>query len=392
MRRTLNGCCIAAMLVAGASAQRVTQTSASSAPIQSSSTTNAPSSSITASPKSTMGIPESLWSVATSLLTHYFPSTTITNVQSLTWPGTMVIGGSTYTIHTSQTATPAKTTGTHKTQATTSPAASDFGSAASTQAHDQLGDKTLSIIIGVVVGVVALAVMGIIFCLLHRRRRRTGSFFLRRQTPSPAHWTSPHEDTEQFGNSSYVTTGGTPYERQPKLPRVSEMQHRGPTPPLSMHPAVLHEQSSRSTSDDNPFLTPQERSTAHLNELEGRQIQHAELDHQEPAQRRSSTSIGDSRPPTPFSPLMMQQMPGPSQKPKIHLNPFASAQDREAEDVVSPILPTRSPERRYSPIVHYPSWDEVSEFNFSGDERDRVDGGDGYRPANERKYGRYELA
>jgi FtsZ-interacting cell division protein ZipA len=261
-----------------------------------------------------------------------------------------------------------------------------------------MGDKTLSIIIGVVVGVVALAIMGILIYCLHRRRRKTGTFFLKRWSPSPTSWRPPHDDTENFGNVSYVTAGPPyeqqrpMYERQPKLPRVSVMQRRN-TPPLDMHPAVLHEQSSRSTSDDNPFLTPQERSTA---ELGGREIQPAaELEHQGPAQRRSSSSIQNSRPPTPFSPLMMQQMPGPSHRPQLHVNPFASAEDREAEDLVSPIVPTRSPERRYSPIVHYPSWDEVSEFDFSGDERERrrnYDGGDGYRPTREQRDGRHELA
>ena len=208
-------------------------------------------------------------------------------------------------------------------------------------------------------------------------------------------WSPPHEDTENFGTVSYVTTGGVPYEQQPKLPQVTEVQRGGNTPPLNMHPAVLAS-SSRSTSDDNPFFTPQERSTTQLHEIDGEAIQHAELDHGEPAQRRSSSSVRNSRPPTPFSPLMMQQMPGPSQRPQIHVNPFASAEDREAEDVVSPIVPTRSPERRYSPIVHYPSWDEVSEFNFSDDERaaraQAADGGDGYRRVRERRDGRHELA
>jgi FtsZ-interacting cell division protein ZipA len=315
----------------------------------------------------------------------------------------MVIGSKTYTIHTSQTHTPAKSTGSdggkaHTTTTSSKPAASDFGSAAKTDSKDQMGDKTLSIVIGVVVGCVALAIMGLVFWCLHRRRRRTGSFFLRRSTPSPMTWMSPHEDSEHFGNVSYVTTGGVPYEQQPKLPQVTEMQRRGNTPPLNMHPAALHASSSRSTSDENPFYTPQERSTAQLHEIDGQAIQHTELDHGEPAQRRSSSSVRNSRPPTPFSPLMMQQMPGPSQRPQIHVNPFASSEDREAEDVVSPILPTRSPERRYSPIVHYPSWDEVSEFNFSDDERaaraQAADGGDGYRPrvGRERRDGRHELA
>ena len=294
---------------------------------------------------------------------------------------------------------PAKSTGTdggktHTATTSSTPAASNFGAAAKTNSKNQMGDKTLSIVIGVVVGCVALAIMGLIFFCLHRRRKRTGSFFLRRWTPSPTGWRPPHDDTEHFGNVSYVT-GGVPYEQQPKLPQVTEMQRRGNTPPVNMHPAVLAS-SSRSTSDDNPFFTPQERSTAQLHEIDGQAIRHVELDHGDPSQRRSSSSVGNSRPPTPFSPLMMQQMPGPSQRPQIHVNPFASSEDREAEDVVSPIVPTRSPERRYSPVVHYPSWDEVSEFNFSDDERaaraQAADGGDGYRRVMERRDGRHELA
>ena len=393
MGRTLRACCLAAMFAASATAQQSTSSVPTPTSSVASSVTSVPSSSITVSPESTMGIPLSLWSVATSLLTHYFPSTTITNVRSLDWPSVMVIGTKTYTVHTSHTKTPspAKATGTaHTTH--TGAAASDIGSKATVNNSHQLGDKTLSIVIGVVVGVVALAIMGIIFFCLHQRKKRTGSLFLRRQTPSPRMWTPPTDDPEHYGNVSYVTAGAAHHDRQPKMPQVSVMQQRGPTPPLNMHPAAMYDSSSRSTSNDDPFLTPMERSTA---ELDSHHVQHAELDHQEPAQRRSSTSIRDSRPPTPFSPLMMSQMPGPSQRPQLHVNPFASTEDREAEDVISPILPSKSPERRYSPIVHYPSWDEVNDFNFSGNERGKApvnDGSDAYRSHRERKSGRYELA
>lgn len=66
----------------------------------------------------------------------------------------------------------------------------------------------------------------------------------------------------------------------------------------------------------------------------------------------------------------------------------------EAADLVSPIVSTRGAERRSTPMVHYPSWSEVSDFDFSGD-----GGGDskretaqGWHPWRERKDGRYELA
>ena len=87
-------------------------------------------------------------------------------------------------------------------------------------------------------------------------------------------------------------------------------------------------------------------------------------------------------------------------------NPFASPEDDDIEDerldMVSPIIPARSPERRHSPMVHYPSWSEVSEFDFSGDNRrvhpslrgqsSNEDGGDGWRPTRESTIGRQELA
>jgi hypothetical protein len=100
--------------------------------------------------------------------------------------------------------------------------------------------------------------------------------------------------------------------------------------------------------------------------------------------------------------MEMMQMPGPSTlqryQPQQHIqtsNPFSSPEDQEADDIISPILPSRSPERRYSPIIHYPSWSEVSEFDFAGEGRRRMsDGGDdGWRPGQDRGMdGRHELA
>lgn len=108
-----------------------------------------------------------------------------------------------------------------------------------------------------------------------------------------------------------------------------------------------------------------------------------------------------------------------SGSPPARNNPFASPEDHEVaaqealarqeaeeeDDLVSPILPpTRSP-RRNSPLVHYPSWGEVSEFDFSGEQRgvhgrgrslreqsSSGSGGDGYRRERESVVGRTELA
>ena len=385
--------CLIALLLSTAAAQRSTaRRSTTQTP---SPTSLQSSSSVTQSPEpsTTYEAIESIYSLATSLLTKYYSSTTITNLASLSWPGTLVIGQTTYTVHHPGNPAP---TDSGKTTATHSPTPTAIGSEAAKNPHETMSDKKLGIILGVVIGCVALLVMAVVFFCLWRRRRNSGSFFLSRRSPSSlsgGSWIPGRRSPQPFGTTTYVS-GGTPAgQREPKLPQVSVMQRRN-TPPMMMHPA-LHEQSSRSTSDDNTFYTPR-GSTTRLNhhEIDGQEIQHAtELDHHEPSQRRSSSSIRDARPPTPFSPMMMQQPPLPVMKPRLHVNPFSSPEDAEADDVVSPIAPTRSPERRYSPMVHYPSWDEVSEFNFSGDESDRrEDGGDGWRPRRERKVGRYELA
>lgn len=193
---------------------------------------------------------------------------------------------------------------------------------------------------------------------------------------------------------------------------------------MSQHPAFAAARlpgSSRSTSEDNFFYTPAERMDARLGY--GRDLEHGpydphpvELDDNGHARRRSSESLhatGD-RPPTPFSPMEMMgfgasRAAPPSQVERRDFgnnpaqsqaaNPFTSPEDEE-DDIVSPILPSRSPERRHSPMVHYPSWSEVSEFDFNGDGRQglrnmsssETDGGDGWQPTRDRMSGRYELA
>jgi hypothetical protein len=113
--------------------------------------------------------------------------------------------------------------------------------------------------------------------------------------------------------------------------------------------------------------------------------------------------------------MMQASMSSPPQT----TNPFVSDYDEDAaqrqrltqpepeayegDDLVSPMQPpSRSPARRHSPLVHYPSWSEVSEFDFTGEadigdrsvraQRSRSSGGDGYRRDRESVVGRTELA
>ena len=82
-------------------------------------------------------------------------------------------------------------------------------------------------------------------------------------------------------------------------------------------------------------------------------------------------------------------------------NPFRSEED---DEVISPISPTsRELERSDHPMVHYPSWSEMSEFDFAGDGRARPSPRERLKPENgddnahslrnrESHVGRYELA
>lgn len=370
----------------------------------SSSPTAADSSSTTAAPSttSTQDVPQALLSIADSLMSENYPSQTIVNIRTLSFPTTVVIGTHTYTFdptqtsETSSTPTAQTTDSLSKTHAATN--AKETEAKSTPIGNGSKDDKRLAIIIGAVVGVAVLALLGLVFFCLHRRKKDNGSFFLRRSTPSMrsnGSWMPDAQRPDTFGTTTYVSAAGAPSNmHQHKYPQMAVVE-RGNTPPMNTHPAYSLHDSSRSNSDENPFYTPQERSMVALNthELDGQAI--SQLDHAEPANRRSSSSMRNSRPPTPFSPLMMTQMPSPSARPETHQNPFASAEDEEADDVVSPIMPPiRNPERRYSPMVHYPSWDEVSAFSFSGSEREarQEDGGDGWRPELERKHGRHELA
>lgn len=122
------------------------------------------------------------------------------------------------------------------------------------------------------------------------------------------------------------------------------------------------------------------------------------------------------------------QTSSPPQRKLNNINPFTSTTDDSSEDIaqrqhltkqyhehgqgyntneetdlVSPMQPpSKSPARRYSPLVHYPSWSEISEFDFTGEaeaggravrgRRSGCGGFDGYGRDRESVVGRTELA
>ena len=98
---------LAALLLASTASALVANRSV--APTAASNYARTPITSALSSSTST-DVPGWLGSVAESLLSEYYPSTTITNIASITWPGTVVIGGTTYTLPRPSEATSAEAT------------------------------------------------------------------------------------------------------------------------------------------------------------------------------------------------------------------------------------------------------------------------------------------
>lgn len=381
-----------------------------------------------------------LWGMASTLLSEYYPSTTIDNVATLSWPDTVVIGDATYNVQsimgTTATSSPSSTqqksdVSTSKTS-TAAPTAtstkkvensiqSDHANSDDAQTSKEtraIGDKKLGIILGCVIGAVALLVMGVIFVCLKRRKDDTGSFFQGRRTPSNAStaikrrsWL-PGSRSSGYGPISYVSAGASNPDAWEKGPQMTVRPQMG-EPRMSQHPAFAgarQHRSSRSASEENPFYTPAERIDAQLGrrydlERGSYDPEPAELDSRDIARRDSigplrMMGFGASRTGPPSQQVERRDFGEDAAYNRDHAtHPFSSPSDEE-DDVMSPIIPSRSPDRRYSPMVHYPSWSEVSEFDFHGDGRrglrnmssSETDGGDGWHPAGERRDGRYELA
>jgi len=410
---------------------------------------------------STTDVPLELWSIANSLLSSYYPSTTISDVASLTWPSVYVIESSTYT-RSSESTSPTTSPTTLATVPVSShdvnrPLATDTSTASDAEpsgdAKDSAGppkDRILGIALGVVFGVLAVAVMIFALCCVDRRQKKHGGSGIfpsrKRRATSPTDsevgaWRARHP------HMSLVSTAAPPMSQVNNRPprelvdrynRLADQQ----TPPVHMHPAFMHQHSDSTgaTSETNPFFTPTARSTEDIGlQTGGHDDYHPgypkpdknpalvsytpyrpEARRSHSPYRRSTSSYHsvedrDNRPPTPFSPMMMMQTSSPPQA----TNPFTSDSDEDAaqrqrltqhepgayegDDIVSPMQPpSRSPARRNSPLVHYPSWSEVSEFNFTGEgdlgdrsvraQRSNGSGGDGYRRDRESVVGRMELA
>lgn len=415
-------CLLLASISSIASAQEQT-TSISVAPTPTSAKAETSSTQATAS---TTDIPLELWGIANSLLSSYYPSTTISDIASLTWPSVVVIGSSTYTHTPSSEPTTSPTTLATvpvSSQDVNRPLATDTSTASDAEPSEDPRepsghpkDRTLGIALGVVFGVIAVALMLLALCCVDRRQKKHGRNGLfpsrKRRATSPTDsevgaWRARHP------HMGLVATVAPPMSQANNRPprewvdrynRLADQQ----TPPAHMHPAFMHQHtdSAGSASENNAFFTPADRSTENTipriaqhdyhpgypNSKSGFNVDVVPYTPYRPEARNSQTSYRrssssdrsmverNSRPPTPFSPMMMLQASSPPQQ----TNPFVSDDDEDAaqrqrltqqepeayegDDVVSPMQPpSRSPARRHSPLVHYPSWSEVSEFNFTGE-------------------------
>lgn len=396
---------------------------------------------------STSDTPLSIWGIAESLLSEYYPSSTITQIASLSWPATVIIDGQTYSVHpgsskvlltsseassaTKSVAMPISKSSLEVTAATTTTYVSksllaektgaptpDPQNQTSVDSSSGLNsDGKVAIVIGVVFGAIALTIIGIIALCLRRRKRRTGSYFKGRSTPSTIRrevepWRLP--DDPAVTMASYAPSHGYPTDTA--YHGALDGHQRLPPPPVAVHPAISRNLSCQVAGERDPFITPQERAGYGMrseplssdiigfagasipNEDDG--IHRKPVPTAAPSNTTAATLKNDyqdqgimngnfvarelktqyenntrselrreDRPPTPLLHMMMRS--GSVYQPYHHSNPFFSEEDEEAEDLVSPVIPAKSPERRHSPLVHYPSWDEVSEFDFTGERSGR---------------------
>lgn len=384
---------------------------------------------------------QSLWGEAGSLISSYYPSTTISNVAALTIPGTAVGGSSTITPSSSVIPTTLSTSSLQNavsTPTTTSSASNSTSASSSHGTDSDQSDKRLGIGLGVGLGSVALGLLIFLVWMMNRRKRRAGKFTKGHPSASESEiqsWRAPSSRSSQF----------------PEKYTTLEAPHP-PVPPMATHLAPTDHwanSNENSSSEENPFYSPYEsyaelaaqnsrqHSITSLHELHGESSTHMLNDRPASPITRAAISAVGGRPLTPYTPMEMQSPISPispaeetqhhgfwrnprdyvnlvdqpsssdaydSGRTSLHhssnpTNPFLSEEDDTFG--APPAIPDRSERRRSSPVVHYPSGNELSTFDFgiSGSRRRWADeeqaaGDDGWRgPASRREsvIGRHEL-
>lgn len=358
---------------------------------------------------------QSLLSQADSLIKNIYPSTSVTNVAALTWPTTVVIGSQTYTITPSSGTTPS--TSATKNPSSAIPSTTQDGrpiitsaapsSSATSGATRDPWDRRLGIILGVVLGSIAVGLLIFLVWFLHRRHKKTGTFFKRRpSSPSDNEvfsWRQPTE-AEKYGGS-----WDAPPLLQPPMATQAPFATRSWTrDDHDVHPAY------RNTEYEGPAELSADRSERgslrRMTTSEDRQYEDRENRPPTPFSPESFTALATSSPVSPVdsepqrrrssgfwrphgSPKGYNNISSPSQiahQPSLaalagsvaqdyphpyYQNPFASSEDYDNDEYdnphqiqrhlsPTPDIPSRSPRRQSSPRVVYPSEDELGKFDF----------------------------
>ena len=297
----------------------------------------------------------------------------------------------------------------------------------------------------------ALGILIFLVWFVHRRKSRAGSSSAReRLTPSDDEiqtWRGPQSTTLIHHPEKYAAEDAT-------SPFV---------PPSGAHSAFTRnytnndgiEPTEYSNGASNPFQTPYESYAglaasdsrrASLHELHGESSMQM-LNDRRPPSLITRAAMSAVRPSTPHTTFLMRDMTSPvspispaddvqrhdfdheaqvdaheywrehsssdfhdSGHTSLHnrssvSNPFLSEEDDDALEP-PPSIPSRSPRRRSSPVVHYPTENEISTFNFglAGMHRqlgeqgvEDAHGEDGWRgqyppPRKESTIGRHEMA
>ncbi|KAI9710982.1 MAG: hypothetical protein M1820_002419 [Bogoriella megaspora] len=349
-----------------------------SSSIQSSSrasrTASSASASTTGSSDDNSGLISSLWAGGESLLTSVYPSTSIGNIATLTWPSSVVIGSSTVSVPyagkptstSSRSATsprssissrPSSSSSSHSSSSSSSSSSSITSHDAQPSQTDSPADspsanksndhnKILGIVLGVVLGVLLLALLACLFLVLRRRRARRGAIFgARYETPVAE---SEIESWRQPSAPNYMIPypdkyRGTSTHSIPRKPVPSTYQND-----QAMRHLEGVEPIANVASHDNPFYTPEERQN--LRSSGDVFNEHARVPH----------NFSDpDRPPTPFASVLFNNA-------SRNANP-----------------PQKSPYRSSQAAIHYPSNSEASDFDFGFAARQKEQG---YRDSNDSFY------
>lgn len=358
---------------------------------------------------------ESLLDLANEFISSAYPSSTITDVASLAWPESVVIGTSTVDVPDELVTRTTRTTSANSsTRATSSTSTSEPIAAPTTEREDSSGDNdpNLGMILGVVFGILAFLLILFAICLLWRRRSRKrrarpntpsddgvealtvpagNKEWPERYTNRPAPLPPPRSASPQFNRYSADDEILTNPFNQP----VSELEaihpahrvvsttqtrdfatlHYAPhhyTPPSSVPlPVTQYPYQSGITNRDsgyyghsteNQVIQPPSTYSARYQSYQGHSTENPFTSPAYNVQSQSQTSI-NRRPVPKDSASSLSRSSGT--RSSLHVvSEEESSSGSSACTPGTPYLPPRSPKRKSGSTVYYPPPSEASDFNF----------------------------